>query len=150
MRAALDRRLLTLRRQRETWVADLAVCALGAVFGPADGDSGAAVAPALVADALTPEEREGPVPDDDTNSDDASDAYASGEDEDEPLADMLDELEHAAVDLDRDEDGDGEHPCPVAEETVSARALFSYATLTQQAGDTERGRWQYHCRLRRQ
>lgn len=45
---------------------------------------------------------EGRLVQDDVDSDDASDAYSSGEDEDEPLAEVMDELERAAADLEPD------------------------------------------------
>lgn len=42
------------------------------------------------------------------DSDDASDAYSSGDDEDEPLAEVMDELERVAGDLDADAEDDAE------------------------------------------
>lgn len=127
MRAALERRLLTLRRLREVWAVDLAVCALGSLFGPDlattriasmpaldAGVQEAATAPDAGASTLDPEYGAEQVVEEHMDSDDASDAYSSGEDEDDPLAEMLDELEGAAVDLDPEEGETGE------DETVAA------------------------------
>lgn len=162
MHAALDRRLLTLRCLREVWAADLSICALGSLFAPAVGESTGAATSALHLDASTPGAEGEPeqVARYEIDSDDASDAYSSGEDEDEPLADMLDELEGAAVDLDVDGDGQSdaeaagggpavEHVPPVAEETVRQEQI-SCSMLMSQAGGTKHCGAADDCHLGRQ
>lgn len=103
---------MTHRRMREVWVADLALCALG------DTLTSVTAAPASAVPASVPAAAAGDAdahagdevtmgPNDEVDSDDASDAYSSGEDEDEPLAEIMDELEpdveDAVVDSTSDE-----------------------------------------------
>ncbi|KZV88473.1 hypothetical protein EXIGLDRAFT_772669, partial [Exidia glandulosa HHB12029] len=100
-----SRRLLVHRRQRNIWERDLTHTdrLLVLLKGAIRRSAASAAEPPAVADGPDADELKGSVPDGaeatDIDSDDASDAYSSGEDEDDPLAELLDELEGAAVDL---------------------------------------------------
>lgn len=95
---------------REVWVADLAACGLvkQPTTQPPSMMSAAvpAAVPATGHDAVPAQSTSSVAAEgahaEGVDSDDASDAYSSGEDEDDPLAEVMDELERAAVDLDLD------------------------------------------------
>lgn len=100
---AVERRLLTHRRLHDVWDGDLAASALRAHFRA--GAVVAAVDDQRADDELLAhEEEQEQAVETEVDSDDASDAYFSAEDEDEPLAEMLDDLEGAAVDLDEEDE----------------------------------------------
>lgn len=108
MAAAVRRRVLAHARLQETWATDLAASELGASFRVGLGDAASLRPKKQPGEQLVGNELDNAThgAEAEVDSDDASDAYSSGEDEDEPLAEMMDELEGAAVDL--DDDGDVE------------------------------------------
>lgn len=80
-------------RLYQTWRSDLVGCALGTHFPPLSGTIPATTSLPSTATVEGDADAEGvEVPPDDA-SDDASDAYSLVDDEDEPLAEMLDELQ---------------------------------------------------------
>lgn len=110
----MQRRLQAHHSLGATWKADLAISALGVRFAasPPTPVASGAVEPTCPQD----EQAELPRTDDGSvDSDDASDAYSTVVDEDEPLAELLDDLEPTAEDQDGDADAAAEGDAPLGQ-----------------------------------
>lgn len=136
MQQAVERRLTTLEHMRAIWQQDLERNTLGAVFVSARQDleslKPAPAVPAQPAD-LNEDSSDGDEQDDTAcDSDDASDAYSTVADEDEPIADLLDDI---PLDAQESEDADRDSKTVRASDSVGDEPVVALSVAVRSVVD---------------